>query len=210
MATNWLPEQIIQRYLIKPFESENINIAEVFSTPENAFVEIDIGSGNGHFLVDMAQDNPENNFIGIEIKFDRVCKTISKLSKRGIDNVKLYHGNAYVFLSEHLVNNSVNKIYYNFPDPWPKRRHHKKRLFNNEFLNILSKVMTKDGVFTCATDHAGYLNWMLDFIESYEGFEHVFVDKIVNEIPGYHGTLFEEMWRKMGKEIFYYRIHKKK
>jgi tRNA (guanine-N7-)-methyltransferase len=102
----------------------------------------------------------------------------------------------------------VAEIFYNFPDPWPKRRHHKKRLFTSDFLDTLSRVMKDDAVFTCATDDKDYLLWMLDCLENDARFVHSFEEKVVNNLEGYHNTLFEKMWREMGKEIYYYRFIK--
>ncbi len=209
MSIKWIPENVIQHYLINPKNQDKISINETFNVDCVVSLNLDIGCGNGHFLVDIAKENPDRFYIGIEIKFERVCKTISKLSKRNIENVRMYHGDALNFINKNLGDNIIDNVYYNFPDPWPKRRHHKKRLFNAEFLNILCRILKHNGVFTCATDHKEYLEWMLGFIEKDEKFEHVFAEKISNNIPGYHSTLFEEKWREMGKKIYYFRIIKK-
>jgi tRNA (guanine-N7-)-methyltransferase len=202
-----IPEHVIDKYLIKPESEERISFTEIFSNHNP--VKIDIGSGNGHFIVDIALENRESNFIGIEIKFDRVCKTISKLHKRNIENVRLYHGDAFSFLKQNIKEKSVKEFYYNFPDPWPKRRHHKHRLFTPALLDELDRVMTDHAVFTCATDHKDYLDWMLNYIEKDSRFIHLFEDVIVNELDNYHTTLFEEIWRKMNKIIYYFRFAKK-
>ena len=199
----WLSQEVLEKYLIK---SEN-NKLSLGDASKSIPLKIDVGCGNGHFLASIAKEEPDSFFVGIDTKFERICKCISKLFKRSLFNAKLFSGKAEDFLPL-LDNNSVDEIYYNFPDPWPKRRHHKKRLFNSEFLNTLYRIMKDDAVFTCATDHKEYLEWMLGFLDKDKRFVHSFESKVVNHLDGYHNTLFEKVWREMGKQIYYYRFKK--
>ncbi len=202
-----VPQETIDRYLFRPVADSTYNNENIFGNAQP--LKIEIGCGNGHFITELAQEEPNFNFIAIDIKYERVCKTISKLSKRQIDNVRLYHGDARILLDWYIKNESITEFYYNFPDPWPKRKHHKHRLFNSDFLNTLYRVMTQGALFTCATDHEEYLQWMLDFLQTDNRFAHIFDDKVVVHISGYHNTLFEKMWREMGKKIYYFRFIKK-
>ena len=202
-----VPQETIDRYLFRPVADSTYNNENIFGNAQP--LKIEIGCGNGHFITELAQEEPNFNFIAIDIKYERVCKTISKLSKRPIDNVRLYHGDARILLDWYIKNESITEFYYNFPDPWPKRKHHKHRLFNSDFLNTLYRVMTPGALFTCATDHEEYLQWMLDFLQTDNRFAHIFDDKVVEHISGYHNTLFEKMWREMGKKIYYFRFIKK-
>lgn len=198
-----LSDEVLNNYLIK---IENNKLA-LRDTLKGVPLKLDIGCGNGHFLVDIAKEEPESFFVGIDIKFGRICKCISKLSKRSLTNAFLFTGRAEDFLPL-LEDKSVAEIFYNFPDPWPKRRHHKKRLFTSSFLDTLYRIMKDEGIFTCATDDKDYLIWMLSYLENDKRFAHSFEEKVVNHIEGYHNTLFEKMWREMGKEIYYYRFKK--
>lgn len=204
VSKNRVPEEIIDHYLIKTEEKSFLDFSSVFNNDND--IKIDIGCGNGHFLVDMAKQYTDSNFIGIELKYYRVCKCISKFSKRDIDNVRMFHGDAGNFLNEYFPDNSIKELYYNFPDPWPKRRHHKKRLFTPSFLDTLYRIMKKDAIFTCATDHADYLKWMLNYLEKDNRFEMLFNGKILNNIPGYPTTLFEQLWKEMGRDLYYFRF----
>lgn len=209
MRTRWLPEQVIQHYIIKPQEKPETISGRNFDAQMDKPLNVEIGSGNGHFLVNLAKEKPNELFLGVELKFDRICKTVSKLEKRGIENVRLFFGDAFLLFKDYLAPESVSSVYYNFPDPWPKRRHHKKRLIQPDFLRFLYNALAGHGVFTCATDHKEYLKWMLRYIELDTRFGFVFKDKVVSELNGYHSSLFEEIWRDMGKDIYYYRIMKK-
>lgn len=204
MSNKLLDQEIINHYLINSDNAEPKPLFEIFNNSNS--LKIEIGCGNGHFIVDIAMKQKNVNFIAIELRFDRVCKTISKLFKRNIENVRVYFGDAKEFFKKIIPDECIDEIYYNFPDPWPKRRHHKKRLFTKEFLDLLAKKMKKKAIFTCATDHEEYLKWMLYYLDQDNRFSYVFENKIVNKIEGYYSTWFELLWRKMGKEIYYFQF----
>jgi tRNA (guanine-N7-)-methyltransferase len=207
LAIKRVPDDIIEKYSIKCDIDKKILTHEIFGNLNP--LKVEIGCGNGHFIVDVAKDEADVNFIGIDLRLDRICKTISKLSKREMNNVRVFLGDAKDFFLKHLADDSVDEIFYNFPDPWPKRRHHKKRLFTREFLDSLARVMKCGSIFTCATDHEDYLKWMLYYLDGDNRFYYAFDEKIVKEISGYYTTWFEKLWRDMGREIYYFRFIKK-
>jgi len=202
-----IPQELIDRFIIKLKTDEKLSGKKIFGN-DNA-LKIEIGSGNGHFLVDVALANKDINYIGIELKFARVCKTISKCIKRNIDNIRIYYGDAIPFIASNITESSVSEFYYNFPDPWPKRKQFKKRIVTPVFLDNIYRIMTDDAIFTFVTDHDEYLNWVVYYVEKDKRFENVFDPKIVNHLEGYPCTLFEKMWRDMGKTIYYYRFKKR-
>jgi len=124
-------------------------------------LEVEIGSGYGHFMMDYTQKNPHINFIGLDHRFKRSFHLAGKLSKLAIKNFRYLRarGERLGFL---FGEKEVSKIFYFFPDPWPKKRHNKKRLFQQKFLNDAHRILTDDGQIFVKTDHDGYFEWMLE------------------------------------------------
>ncbi len=124
-------------------------------------IEVEIGSGYGHFMMEHTQKHPEANFIGLDHRFKRsfhLAKKLAKLEHKSFRYLRA-RGERLGFL---FGESEVSKVYYFFPDPWPKTRHHKKRLFQKTFLNQLYKVLKPGGEMLIKTDHDGYFEWMLD------------------------------------------------
>ena len=97
-------------------------------------VDVEIGFGNGDFLVRTAQTQPQRNFVGIEQQWERVYKTLKKVNRSEIDNVRVLLVDAWVALERLFLPRSIERIYCLFPCPWPKKEHAKHRLFSQSFL----------------------------------------------------------------------------
>ncbi|MEI1277474.1 methyltransferase domain-containing protein [Leptospira venezuelensis] len=117
---------------------------------------LELGSGWGEVAVSLAKDNPNTGFILMEKKADRLRKTIRDLKEHNIKNVKLLSVNFNWFLEEIFEEGIFDEILLNFPDPWPKRRHHKHRTLNPRFLNTVHILLKNEGVFHFATDYGPY------------------------------------------------------
>ncbi|HXV27497.1 MAG TPA: tRNA (guanosine(46)-N7)-methyltransferase TrmB [bacterium] len=119
-------------------------------------VEIEIGCGKGRFLFSRAERCPEINFLG----FDRVSKWMKRKSRRsekeGVRNLKFVKAEAREVLKQHVPSGRVSVFYVYFPDPWPKRRHNRRRLINREFLSLLYDRLTPGGRIQVATDDPDY------------------------------------------------------
>lgn len=131
--------------------------------PEQFFVRpaslhVDVGSGKGRFILARAASHPDVNFLGIERLLLRIRKTAKKASRAGLTNVRLLRIEASYAIQFLLPPSSVSTFYIFFPDPWPKRRHHKRRLFKPEFLNSLCRTLEPEGTVHVATDHGGYMD----------------------------------------------------
>lgn len=189
-------------YLIKPpMESNSWNFWDIFNNDHA--VEIEIGSGNGHFLAQKCANHSNINYIGIELQYKRVEKAIKKAAHLGAPNIRFISLDANEVVSKYIPANSIHHYYYNFPDPWYKRKHHKKRLFTRTFLKNLVKTMRMEGYLTIVTDHEGYLNWMMDILLIERSLSPVFAPPVLNEYPGYFESLYENKWRKEGRKIYY-------
>lgn len=141
---------------------------DVFQNDKN--LEVEIGTGYGHFMMDYTQKNPDINFIGLDHRFKRSFHLANKLSKLAVKNFRYLRarGERLGFL---FGDKEVSKVFYFFPDPWPKKRHHKKRLFQQNFLKEAHRILTDDGRILVKTDHDGYFDWMLAELEQSPLFE---------------------------------------
>jgi tRNA (guanine-N7-)-methyltransferase len=119
-------------------------------------VELDIGCGRGKFLYDSAIDRPETNWLGLELDFTEGRRGAKRLAKRELPNGRIIGGDAVQFISNHVRSYSVDAAHVYFPDPWWKRKHAKRRLFTDEFANLLSRVVKHDGYVHSWTDVGDY------------------------------------------------------
>jgi tRNA (guanine-N7-)-methyltransferase len=141
--------EYIPQSLMKP-----LNWDEVF--PRRAPIEIDLGCGDGAFLMAMARANPEHNFFGIERLLGRVSKVCRKVARENLENARVLRLEVVHAVSNLLPADSIAAFHLLFPDPWPKRRHHRRRAFTTEFLSCIHRALIGGGLFHIATDHADY------------------------------------------------------
>jgi tRNA (guanine-N7-)-methyltransferase len=128
-------------------------------------LHLEIGTGYGHFMMDYCAKNPHINFVGMDYRFKRSFNLVKKLDAHPTKNFKYLRarGERVNFL---FSENEVDSLFYFFPDPWPKTRHHKKRLFQAPFLQSAYKILRPSGKFFIKTDHDDYAKWMLKALES--------------------------------------------
>lgn len=123
---------------------------------QNLPLELDVGCGKGRFLLARAASHPNTNFLGIDRKLRRIRKIDRKGQRKGLNNLRLLRLDACYAVAHLIPADSVSAMYVFFPDPWPKGRHQRNRLFGPEFLNAASRVLKTDGVLHFATDHLPY------------------------------------------------------
>lgn len=161
---------------------------------------LEIGSGKGEFLIKMASKNNDKLFIGIEKNVTCSGITAKKLVESKLDNVKLIYDDAANILPM-LKEGSVKTIFLNFSDPWPKKRHHKRRLTSVSFLNEYLRVLPKGGKLIFKTDNIDLFNDSLEYFESSPF-------KLISKTNNYLGedefdatTEYEEFFRNEGTPI---------
>jgi tRNA (guanine-N7-)-methyltransferase len=133
-------------------------------------VWLEIGFGGGEHLAWQAAQHPEVGLIGAEYFLQGVARLLRQIAQGGLDNVRIYHGDGRDLLDA-LPERSLDRVFVLFPDPWPKTRHQKRRLVQDETLDRLAAVM-KDGVeLRLATDDMAYLSWMLERLVAHPDFE---------------------------------------
>src|SRR2546423_13697242 len=121
-------------------------------------LEIDLGCGDGAFLAALAQENPAHNFLGIERLLGRVRSVCRKVARLDLKNARILRMESSYAVTNLLPAGSVTAFHLLFPDPWPKRRHHRRRAFNHEFLFSIQRALIGGGLFHVATDHADYFH----------------------------------------------------
>jgi len=145
-----------------------LDVSALFkTTPRHIWLEI--GFGAGEHLVAQARAHPEIGMIGCDPFLEGVGKLLSQIDAEGLQNIRVYPGDACCLLSA-LPAECLGKVFALFPDPWPKRRHHKRRLVNRPFLDALARVMCNDGEFRLSTDHDEYVRWLLGLILRHQSF----------------------------------------
>lgn len=193
-------------FVLRDHEAEQLQSKwnkEVFK--RDAPIHLEIGSGHGQFMRYYCQKNPEVNFIGLDYRFKRsftLAKHLSKLENRNFRYLRA-KGERIEFL---FSKNELDKIFYFFPDPWPKKRHNKKRLFQTPFLESAYKVLGPGGEICIKTDHDDYANWMIETFTSNENFECTFKTlDLKSEYPEHFlasfETKFEKIFLKKGIKI---------
>ena len=131
-----------------------LDFAALFPRP--ALLEADLGCGRGRFLLAHAALAPERNFIGVDVLSRRLGKFDLRAAERGLTNIRLFQGDVRFALEQAFPPASLSVAYLFFPDPWPKRRHHDRRMLQPAFLDLLHRALTDGGLFHFATDHANY------------------------------------------------------
>ncbi|MEI7729576.1 MAG: tRNA (guanosine(46)-N7)-methyltransferase TrmB [Verrucomicrobiota bacterium] len=124
-------------------------------------LEVELGSGDGSFLAQYAGRQPARNFIGVERLLGRLRKLDRKGLRAGLTNLRVLRIEASYFVEYLLPSESVSALHIYFPDPWPKRKHHKNRLINERFTRLAHRVLAPGGVIYLRTDNVEYFEWML-------------------------------------------------
>ncbi|MBP7275043.1 MAG: tRNA (guanosine(46)-N7)-methyltransferase TrmB [Kiritimatiellae bacterium] len=134
-----------------------VDFAARFARPGQP-MEVDMGCGKGRFLLARAAAHPEVNFLGVDRLLGRLRKIDRKAQRMGLTNIRLLRFDAYYAATYLIPAGSVRAYYVFFPDPWPKVRHHRHRLFNEPFMDALARTLVSGGFVHAATDHMPYFH----------------------------------------------------
>lgn len=145
-------------------DNQMLNFSSLFN--RDASVIIEIGFGMGSSLITMAKMYPEINFLGIEVHKPGIGALLAKIVENKLSNVRVIADNAVKVLQQAIPDNSLLGVLVFFPDPWPKRRHHKRRLVQAEFVQAVENKLQPGGYLHLATDVIGYANHMAAIVSS--------------------------------------------
>lgn len=171
-------------------------------------VIIEYCTGNGTWITEKAKDRSKN-WVAVEWRFDRVRKIWAKAKNLGLENLFIVCGEAQTLAREYLTSNSVDEVFINFPDPWPKEKHAKHRLFQAPFVQELARTVKSAGRVTVVTDDPTYSEQLSHEMLSQPAWTAVFPKPyFVTSWEGYGASFFDSLWREKGREIRYFQFEK--
>ena len=157
---------------------------------------LDIGFGDGELLISMAKEKLDTNFIGVEVYDAGIGHCLKLIEQNKLDNLKVVSGDAVEVMKFGIEDGSLSEINLLFPDPWPKKRHHKRRIINAEFIELMSKKLVSDGLINISTDWENYAEQVIDLFRSRKDYvKESFLRRDKN-------TKFEKRGISLGHEIF--------
>lgn len=173
-------------------------------------LRMEIGFGGGEHLVHRAVEDPKTGFIGIEPFVNSMAKLLSKVDELGIRNIRLHDDDATVVL-DWLPENSLDQIDLLYPDPWPKKKHWKRRFVSDVNLARFHRVLKPGGFFCFASDIDSYVNWTLQHATRHGGFEWVAQDARdwLTPFDNWPGTRYEAKARREGRSSAYLTFRRK-
>jgi len=193
-------DSLLPKYAV-PEGDEPIDFAAVFGRV--APVHLEIGFGNGDALVAMARAHPEINFLGIEVHRPGVGALLQRLQSEEISNVRVITTDAVEVLTRRIPDQSLSALYLFFPDPWPKLRHHKRRLVQSALVALVRHKLQLGGLWHLATDWEDYARHMLAVLTAAEGFENVAGAGQYSARPESRPlTRFERRGQKLGHDVW--------
>ena len=168
-------------------------------------VEIDLGCGDGSFLINMAEHHRDRDFIGVERLLGRVRKVCKKITRQSLTNAQVLRLDSRYVVEWLLPRDTISRIHLLCPDPWPKARHHRRRLVQPAFLEAVKQCLEPGGEFLFMTDHEEYFEWAVEAVEEFAGFERL---EWSEDTFFYPKTDFQEQWEAEGKSMHRLRCRK--
>jgi tRNA (guanine-N7-)-methyltransferase len=183
------------------YSEQQLNLESIFG--RNVERVLEIGFGNGDSLWQMAQASPEKDFIGIEVHRPGVGHLLHLIETSGITNLRIISYDALDVLNHQITDHSLDRLQLFFPDPWHKKKHHKRRIVQDDFANLVSKKLKTGGIFHLATDWENYAEHMIKVLNRNNNFKNLsdnnaFVSKPL-ERPT---TKFEKRGQKLGHGVW--------
>lgn len=179
-----------------------LNIPQCFGRDSDTVLEI--GFGMGDSFVDMAKAAPEKNFIGIEVHLPGVGRMLNRTDTEQVSNIRCYKEDAVEIFNQCIADGSLSTVQLFFPDPWHKKKHHKRRIVQPEFAQLVRRKLKTGGTFHMATDWENYAEHMLEVMEVAEGFTNTSgAGQYTDGRPAHRPvTKFEKRGQKLGHGVW--------
>lgn len=188
------------QYVVQTPEENKGNWQNVFE--QKGPIHIEVGTGKGRFISEMAKANPSINYIGIEIQESVIVTALDRLIDANVPNIRLMNSNA-ADLTTFFAENEVDRVYLNFSDPWPKTRHEKRRLTYKTFLSTYEKILVKNGEIHFKTDNQGLFEYSLWSFSQYNMLlKYISLDLHNSNYEGNIETEYEEKFSNKGSRIY--------
>ena len=187
------------KYCLDP--KADYDFAAVFG--RNAPLFIEIGFGNGESLSSMAAANPDKDYIGIEVHRPGVGHLLLLLNQQSLTNVRIYCHDAIEIMEHKIADNSLSGVHLFFPDPWPKKKHHKRRIVRPDFIDLLIRKLKPEGYFHAATDWENYAEAMLAVLSESSALRNASPSNDYCQCPEYRPlTKFEQRGIRLGHGVW--------
>lgn len=191
-----------------PFVSRPIKLESHFK-PDAPLV-LEIGFGMGSSLAEMAKNAPDTGFLGIEVHKPGIGALLALAEEQSLENIRVINHDAVEVLKEAIPDASLDRVQIYFPDPWHKARHHKRRLIQPDFVQLLRAKLKVGGILHMATDWENYAEHMLEVVDAEEGFKNCAGQNTYSPRPDYRPfTKFERRGERLGHgvwDLLYQRI----
>jgi tRNA (guanine-N7-)-methyltransferase len=192
-------QENFQKYAVI-FENKLTNFSDLFKN-KNSELILEIGFGMGTSTAEIAKSNLNKNYIAIEVHSPGVGNLLKLIKEKEIPNLKIIQHDAVEVLNSMIKNESFDGIHIFFPDPWPKKKHHKRRLIQSNLLRLIAQKIKKSGYLHIATDWEDYALWMIDLLDKEE-----LLQKTSNDFfkkPDYRPlTKYENRGIKLGYKVW--------
>ncbi len=192
-------DELLPRFGIA-YAASPLDLDRVFGRSATRVLEI--GFGNGDTLVGLATGYPDADFIGIEVHPPGIGHCLLKVQSLGLRNVRVVAHDAVEVLANQLMPASLDEVLLYFPDPWPKKRHHKRRIVQPAFASLVASRLKHGGKFRLATDWEPYGEWMLEVLNATPGLQNNAPGGRYVERPDREITRFENRGRRLGHATF--------
>jgi tRNA (guanine-N7-)-methyltransferase len=191
--------ELLPRYGI-PYAPAVLDLDRVFGRAAPRVLEI--GFGNGDTLVELASSFPDRDFIGVEVHPPGIGHCLLAVESLGLANLRVVAHDAVEVLAHMIPPASLDEVLVYFPDPWPKKRHHKRRIVQPEFASLVASRLRPGGRFRLATDWEPYAAWMLEVLNASPDFTNAAPDGGCVERPERGATRFERRGRRLGHRVY--------
>ncbi|MGE0625157.1 MAG: tRNA (guanosine(46)-N7)-methyltransferase TrmB [Pseudomonadales bacterium] len=191
----WASERVIPEATAGP-----VDWAARFSRA--APLGVEIGFGMGHALLDWAEAEPDMNLVGIDVYRPGIGALLAGCAERGCEHLLVVEGDARVVIDTLFAPASIREVRIFFPDPWPKKRHHKRRLVSSAFVRLLASRMLPGGRLRLATDWEDYAGWMLDVLDAEDAFANEYGAGFAERFAGRDVTRFEARGQRLGHRVW--------
>ncbi len=182
------------------FIPERLDLDACFKRP--APVILEVGFGNGESLLQQSVSNPQNNYLGIEVHRPGVGHLLRLADDAAVSNLRVINHDAVEVLQQQIPGQSLDCVQLFFPDPWHKKRHHKRRIVNANFIRLIHEKLKPGGLIHLATDWQDYAEYMLAEMEQAKGFSNTAGKAHYAENTGRPPTKFEHRGRRLGHGVW--------
>lgn len=193
--------ELLPKFGIDYQAEQTLDFTELFANDNPVWCEI--GFGMGHSLAHMAAAMPNINFIGIEVHRPGVGSLLNQVQQLGLTNIRVMSHDAVEVLKYMIPEHSLARVLLFFPDPWHKTKHHKRRIVQVPFLELLHSRLSPEGVFHSATDWQAYAEWMVEMMDAFPAFRNSAGQGNYAVKPSYRPeTKFERRGQRLGHGVW--------